>query len=381
MKRERKLTLSQIEAMRPGARSAVSTCMGIKSSDRVFVLTDRVTHAIGRLLTEESADAGADAVIYDLEHFGRRPLTEFGEDLRRELLNYRPTVTFYAATSQPGELPFRMALRVFLLQELRVRHAHMPGITPQLMVEGMRADYKVVAALTRAVYDLGRDARIIKVSTPDGTDLVARIDPNLKWVPSTGIYHEQGQWGNLPEGETFTCPESLDGVLVAHILGDYFSEKYGVLEKPAIFRLAHGLVTAVESENAAVAAELTDYLDSSENGRRDIARNLFKGFEQYMNSYAGNGKSAVSDNTVPSPKSFRVQIMASAEKIPPSAPVLKSYPQAGYILCEGQRFMYKYTLGNFETREDAQKYCNELRDGPFPDAFVIAVKDGQLVPF
>ena len=120
---------------------------------------------------------------------------------------------------------------------------------------------------------------------------------------------------------------------------------------------------------------------SSENGRRDIARNLFKGFEQYMNSYAGNGKSAVSDYTVPSPKSFLVLIIASADKIQPSAPVLKSYPQAGYILCEGQRFMYKYTLGNFETREDAQKYCNELRDGPFPDAFVIAVKDGQLVPF
>lgn len=268
MKQERKLTLSQIEAMRPGARSAVSTCMGIKSADRVFVLTDRVTHTIGRLLIEEAADAGADTVIYDLEHFGPRPMTEFGEGLRRELLNYRPTVTFYAATSQPGELRFRMALRVFLLQELKVRHAHMPGVTPQLMVEGMRADYKVVAALTRAVYDLGRDARIIKVSTPDGTDLVARIDPNLRWVPSTGIYHEQGQWGNLPEGETFTCPESLDGVLVAHILGDYFSEKYGVLEKPVIFRLADGLVTAVESENAAVAAELTDYLDSCENGRR-----------------------------------------------------------------------------------------------------------------
>ena len=195
-------------------------------------------------------------------------MTEFGDGLRRELLNYRPTVTFYAAASQPGELPFRMALRVFLLEELEVRHAHMPGVTRQLMVEGMRADYKVVAALTRAVYDLGRDAHVIRVSTPDGTDLTAQIDFSLKWVPSTGIYHEQGQWGNLPEGETFTCPKSLDGVLVAHILGDYFSEKYGVLAKPVVFRLTDGLVTAIESENPVIAAELAAYLDSSENGRR-----------------------------------------------------------------------------------------------------------------
>ena len=206
--------------------------------------------------------------MYDLEQFGHRPMTEFQDNLRRELVNFRPTVTFYAAASQPGELPFRMALRVFLLQELKVRHGHMPGITPQLMIEGMRADYKVVAALTRAVYDLGRETRTIRVTTPDGTDLTALISPHLRWVPSTGIYHEQGQWGNLPEGETFTCPETLDGTLVAHILGDYFSEKYGVLEHPSSSTSPDGRVTAVESKNHDVAIEITEYLDSSENGRR-----------------------------------------------------------------------------------------------------------------
>lgn len=268
MQKESRMSLSQIEAMRAGARIAVRTCMGVKPSDRVFVLTDRVTNAIGRLLSEEAAETGAQAVMYDLEHFGRRPMTEFQDNLRRELLQFRPTVTFYAAASQPGELPFRMALRVFLVQELKVRHGHMPGVTPQLMVEGMRADYKVVSALTRAVYDLGRETRTIHVTTPDGTDLTARISPQLRWVPSTGIYHEQGQWGNLPEGETFTCPETLDGTLVAHVLGDYFSEKYGVLESPVIFHLSGGRVAGVECRNPDVAADITGYLDSAENGRR-----------------------------------------------------------------------------------------------------------------
>lgn len=268
MQREPKMSLSQIEAMRLGARNAVRTCMGVKQNDRVFVLTDRVTNAIGRLLIEEAAETGAQSVMYDLEHFGPRPMTEFHDGLRHELLNYRPTVTFYAAASQPGELSFRMALRVFLVQDLKVRHGHMPGITPQLMVEGMRADYKIVAALTRAVYDLGRETRTIHVTTPDDTDITALISPHLRWVPSTGIYHKQGQWGNLPEGETFTCPETLDGILVAHVLGDYFSEKYGVLEHPVIFHLTDGRVTAVECKDRDIAVEITEYLDSSENGRR-----------------------------------------------------------------------------------------------------------------
>ena len=43
MQREPKMSLSQIEAMRSGARTAVRTCMGVTPNDRVFVLTDRVT--------------------------------------------------------------------------------------------------------------------------------------------------------------------------------------------------------------------------------------------------------------------------------------------------------------------------------------------------
>src|SRR5512139_2081826 len=118
MQREPRMSLSQIESMRAGARTAVRTCMGVRESDRVFVLTDRVTNAIGRLLSEEAAEVGAQAVMYDLEHFGQRPMTEFRDNLRHELMSFRPTVTFYAAASQPGELAFRMALRVFLVQEL-----------------------------------------------------------------------------------------------------------------------------------------------------------------------------------------------------------------------------------------------------------------------
>jgi leucyl aminopeptidase (aminopeptidase T) len=154
------------------------------------------------------------------------------------------------------------------LDALKVRHGHMPGVTPRLMVEGMGVDYNTVAAVTWAVYNLGRNAAHIHITTPDGTDLHAEISPHLRWVPSTGIYHEQGLWGNLPEGVTFTCPGNLNGRMVTHILGDYFSEKYGVLQQPVTFVVENGRVTEVFSENRALADELTAYLDSAENGRR-----------------------------------------------------------------------------------------------------------------
>ena len=262
------ISLKQLEAMRTGARVAVRTCMGIGPADRVFILTDRVNHGIGRLLGEESSDAGGEVLMRDLEQYADRPVTAIPDPLRTELLRFRPTVTFYAASSQPGEITFRTALRVFLLEEIRARHGHMPGITAQLMQEGMRTDYRVVSSVTTAVYDMARYAERCRVTTPDGTDLTVVFDPDLRWVNCNGIYHQAGEWGNLPEGETYTCPRAIDGTLVAHIIGDYFSAKYGVLSHPVTFTIRDGQVQEMHSENAALVSELTAYLDGAENGRR-----------------------------------------------------------------------------------------------------------------
>jgi leucyl aminopeptidase (aminopeptidase T) len=262
------LTFNQLEAMRAGARVAARTCMGITPADRVFILTDRVTHGIGRLLSEEASEAGGEVLLHDLEQYTERPVRALPEGLRAELLKFRPTATFYAASVQPGEVPFRNGLRVFLLNDLNVRHAHMPGVTAQLMQEGMRTDYRVVASITTAVYDMARMAETIHVVTPDGTDLTAVFDPALRWVPCTGIYHRAGQWGNLPEGETYSCPHTVDGTLVAHVIGDYFSERYGILAEPVSLQIKDGSAVAVHSANARLAAELTAYLDSAENARR-----------------------------------------------------------------------------------------------------------------
>lgn len=262
------LTFNQLETMRAGARVAARTCMGITPADRVFILTDKTTHGIGRLLSEEASEAGGEVLLHDLEQYTERPVKALPESLRADLLKFRPTVTFYAASTQPGEVTFRNGLRVFLLNDLSVRHAHMPGVTAQLMQEGMRTDYRSVAAVTTAVYDIARMAETIHVTTADGTDLTAVFDPALRWVPCTGLYHRAGQWGNLPEGETYSCPQRVDGTLVAHVIGDYFSERFGVLKEPVHIQIADGVATAVRSANAALAAELEAYLDSVENARR-----------------------------------------------------------------------------------------------------------------
>lgn len=250
-----------------GAENAVR-CMGVNGQDRVFIITDYARQNIARYVANAVLACHADVTVRFLEHYGDRPLTVFSDELRNDLINARPTVTFYIATAQPGEIAFRIPLLPFLAQELKVRHGHMIGIDERLMAAGMCADYDQVFSLTMRVYDIVRDARIIHVTSAKGSDVTATFNPDWRWVPCHGMYHEQGAWGNLPEGEVFTAPATVDGVLVCDVLGDYFSEKYGVLETPVTLTVKDGYITDISSENTALAQELRDYLFAVPNGNR-----------------------------------------------------------------------------------------------------------------
>jgi leucyl aminopeptidase (aminopeptidase T) len=242
--------------------------MGVSAQDRVVILTDYAREDIARRVADVVMELHADVSVRFLEHYGERPLTTFPEDLREDLIAARPTVTYYIATAQPGEIAFRIPLLPFLVQELKVRHGHMIGIDDVVMTEGMCADYDEVFRLTNQIYDLVRTAHTIHVTSVKGSNVTATFHPDWKWIPCHGRYHEQGKWGNLPEGEVFTAPATLDGVLVCDVLGDYFSEKYGVLEHPLILTIKDGYVIDVTSENVALATEVRDYLFSVPNGNR-----------------------------------------------------------------------------------------------------------------
>ncbi len=260
-------SLSFEERIQLGAENAIR-CMGVTAQDRVFILTDYYRENIARQIADAALAQHADVTVRFLEHYGERPLKVFSDELRNDLINVRPTVTYYIATAQPGEISFRIPLLPFLANELKVRHGHMIGIDDALMAEGMCADYDEVFSLTNQIYALVHNAKTIHVTSAKGSDVTATFHPDWKWIPCHGRYHEQGKWGNLPEGEVFTAPATVDGVLVCDVLGDYFSEKYGVLEQSLVIKVKGGYVTEVSSENAALAQEVRDYLFSVPNGNR-----------------------------------------------------------------------------------------------------------------
>lgn len=269
MSRERGAEAVDRATIARGAENAVATCLAVRPGERVVVFTDAATLDIGTALARAAEARGADVTTIVLEDLGTRPLQGVPEGLLERLDALAPTVSLFAAQGQPGEIRFRIPLGRHLQASLRTRHGHMIGIDPTLMATGMQVDYRRVAAVTLSVLERVRDARVITARNADGTDLIARFDPtHAAWVPWTGLLHEQGDWGNLPEGETFTCPVRVDGTLTARLIGDHFSKTYGLLDAPLRVTLVEGRATAVEHPDAGLRDAFWTHLQRATNGTR-----------------------------------------------------------------------------------------------------------------
>jgi leucyl aminopeptidase (aminopeptidase T) len=252
-----------------GAHNAVRTCLNVQPGDRVAIISDRGRADIADAIAEESRSTGGDVRDWRMEDWVVRPATEFPRPLADEILAFRPTVSYYIGEGMEGELAFRQPMLELLARELRCRHGHMIGIDRALMLDGMVVDYDEVYRVTHRVHEIVRDASRIEVTTRLGTELVATFSPGLRWIPCDGRYWEQGRWGNLPEGEVFTAPLSVDGMLVGEELGDHFARRYGMLDEPVRIRVRNGRAVAVDMPgHADIEAEVRAYLDQSPNSSR-----------------------------------------------------------------------------------------------------------------
>ena len=262
----------------PGARNAVLVCLKVSGADRVAVIKDRVCLEIAEAIEEEARAAGAEVRSWTMEDHVRRPATEFPRSIADEILRLRPTASYFIGSVQKGELAFRQPMLHLLTQQLGCRHGHMVGIDERLMKDGMAADYEEIYRVTQRVWNVAKTATRIEVATGNGTDLTATFSKDRKWIPCDGRYWEQNRWGNLPEGETFTAPLSVDGVIAAEEMGDWFAEKYGLLAKPVLMRVKDGRLISFETEDDKLRTDINGYMaqhpDSNRVGEFAIGTNV-----------------------------------------------------------------------------------------------------------
>ena len=247
----------------PGAYNAVNTCLRIQPPEKVTVITDNDTREIAASVAQELVRVGCPFRAFVLEDLAPRPLVHFPAEIAEDMESSQ--VSIYAVRVQRNELKSRMEM-TDIVNRRRMRHAHMVNINRQIMLEGMRADFNRVDALSKKVVDIVSQAKTITARNPAGTNLVADINPDYKWIKTSGIISPD-KWGNLPGGEVFTTPGEVNGTYVVDgVVGDYLCEKYQDLARqPLIIRMKNNRIYEVFSDNKELEQEFWSYTHTDEN--------------------------------------------------------------------------------------------------------------------
>ncbi len=253
-----------------GVKQAVENCLKVQTGEKAVVITDTETLAIGSALKTAIEKITGQVQFFVMEDFGERPIA-YPEAIDEAI--QAADVSVYAAQGAKGELQtFRMHLLKAIEANGKLRHAHMIGITPQIMEQGMCSDYSEIQRISKLVYEKVKNAREIRVVTGKGGDFTAEFSPELHWIISDGDI-TPGHWKNLPDGEVFTAPINVNGtVIIDGCLGDFFAERYSSLENtPVIVEVKDGraIEESLECNDEKLKQEFAKYLfETDENSHR-----------------------------------------------------------------------------------------------------------------
>src|ERR1700722_8604397 len=250
----------------PGAFNAVRVCLRVQPEEQVCLITDEATAEIAAAVVAELDKVGSPCHAWVLEELALRPLRDLPHEILDDLEGCQ--VSIFAVQVQANELRSRIQM-TDVVNRKKVRHAHMVNINRQIMLEGMRADFARVDRLSQKVVEMVRKASKVRATTAAGTDLTADLNPNYKWLKTSGIISPE-KWGNLPGGEIFTTPGDVNGTFVIDgVVGDYLCAKFGDLkENPLTVRMKANRLTEAHSENRELENDFWKSTRCAENSDR-----------------------------------------------------------------------------------------------------------------
>lgn len=131
--------------------------------------------------------------------------------------------------------------RKVLTEHFGVRYASMPLFDPTMFLTSMNVDWHYVAKLSTDIAEMLSEAEWAHVKSEYGTDIEFSIK-DRKGIPDTGLFHNPGEFGNLPAGEAFTAPVETEAYGRLVIL--YAPDRE--LERPITMKFIDGGVESIE---------------------------------------------------------------------------------------------------------------------------------------
>lgn len=250
------MTLSKLDK---ASIIAIRDCMGTQPNETVLIVTDEFKRKIGFSLFQNAKQLGHETVYLEFksrEMHGQEPPQQIAEMMKLFDVVLCPTAKSLTHTNARRNA-----------SALGARIATFPGITEEIMIRGLNADYKKIAALTIKLQEIMNDVNIVRATTTIGTDITMDIT-GRKALPSKGLFHKKGESGNLPTGEAYIAP--LEGKSNGIFYVDGSMASIGVVKgKPIRIEVKDGYAVNVSGGNQ--AKKLDDTLNKYDQLARNIA--------------------------------------------------------------------------------------------------------------
>lgn len=238
---------------------AIKDCMGTKKDEKILVITDEQKREIGLSLHNNAIRLGYQSLLIEMKSGkinGEEPSDVVSDLMQKFDVVFCPTAKSLTHTDARRNASAK-----------GVRIATFPGITKEVMIRGLNADYKKISALTIKLQKILETGKIIRVTAPAGTDISFSIE-GRKAYASKGLFHAKGESGNLPTGEAFLAPVegSSNGVFVV----DGSMAGLGLIKNANIkIEVENGYATRITG--GTLAKKLKSMLDKVGKDARNIA--------------------------------------------------------------------------------------------------------------
>ncbi|WP_312109283.1 aminopeptidase [Brevibacillus reuszeri] len=221
------------------SKGILTNCMALKAGETFLVVADEPKRELGEALWEAGKQLGAEAVLMimqEREKSGQEPPVAVAEAMKQSDVAICATEHSLTHTKARKEAAAN-----------GTRLATMPGITADMFLEGaISADYVQVKVLTEQVTEMLTKASTVRIEKA-GKSLHFSI-AGRNGVPSTGMYVNPGESGNLPSGEAYIAP--VEGLANGQILVDGSISGIGKIDTPLLLTLENGRITNAEGASA-----------------------------------------------------------------------------------------------------------------------------------
>jgi leucyl aminopeptidase (aminopeptidase T) len=238
---------------------AIKDCMGAKKGEKILVITDELKREIGLSLHENALRLGYESLLVEMKSGkinGEEPSSVVADLMQKFDVVFCPTAKSLTHTDARRNASAK-----------GVRIATFPGITNDVMIRGMNADYNAISKRTVKLAKLLENGSEIRVTAPAGTDISFKIS-GRKAYASKGLFHAKGESGNLPTGEAFLAP--VEGTSNGVFVVDGSMAGLGLIKNANIkIEVKNGFATKISG--GVLATKLKSMLDKVGKNARNIA--------------------------------------------------------------------------------------------------------------